>query len=118
MQENFQKIFIFTTKFKFLFRYTDSVVDHAIDCRQCVGLRRHLHRPGAAEDRQPVPGVAGHRRRVRRRPGDDVCRRQRPARLLAVRRAVLRHLGRLRRHVLHGVHPQPLRNLPRQIHPH
>lgn len=75
--------------FQLLCRYVDCVVDHAIDRRQCVGVRRHLHGPRAAKDRQPVPRLAGHRRRVRRRPGDDVRRRQRPARLLAVRRAIL-----------------------------
>lgn len=89
-----------------------------VDRRQRAGVHGHLHGPGPAADRQPVSGLSGHRRPVRRRASHDVRSGQRPAGLLDVRRKVLRHMDRHRRHVLHRVHTQPVRHIAGQIHTH
>ncbi|XP_052124219.1 uncharacterized protein LOC113210805 isoform X2 [Frankliniella occidentalis] len=92
--------------------------DRHVHRRQRSGVRGHLHGSRAAQYRQPVPGLARHRRPVRRRARHVVRRLQRPARVLDVRAAALRHVDRLRRHVLHGLHPQPVRHQPGPLYPH
>lgn len=81
-------------------------------------MRSHLHGPRLATHRKPVSGVARHRRPVRVQPSDDFRRGERLTGLLDVRGPVLRHLDRIRCHVLHRIHPQPVRHLPGPVHPH
>lgn len=60
-----------------------------IDRRQRAGVRGHLHGQRLAAYRQPISGVVGHRRPVRRRVSHDIRAGQRLAGPLDVRPEVL-----------------------------
>lgn len=86
--------------------------------RQRSGVRGDLHRPRVAEDRQPLSGLPGRRRPLRRWAGDDLCRSQRSPRLLDLRTVVLRHLDRLRCYVQHCLYLESMRHIARPLHTH
>lgn len=66
----------------------------SVNCWQRASVYGHLHGPGPATDRQPVSGLVGHCRPVRRRAGHDFCSGQRSTGLLDVRCQVLRYMDR------------------------
>ena len=98
-------------------RFLPSCDNLPVDSGQRPGVHRRLHGSHPAQSGQSLHRVAGHLRPVRRLSGHGLRRRQRPAGLLGLRRPVLRHLGRLRRHVLHSFHTQLVRHFHGSVRP-
>lgn len=109
---------IMNLHFTWFFRSVPVIAHIPLNRGEHPRLYCHLHRSRTQENRQPVPRQPRHCWPVRGRSGHDVRRRQRPFGLLGVWTAVLRHVGGIWRYVFDCQHPEPLRHIPRSVHPH
>lgn len=100
------------------FRYFSLALNFPISRRQYTRLHCNLHRSWFTSHRQSLLSIVGHRGSLCRLVGDDIRRRQRSTWLLDLWGAFLRHVGRIRCHVLNCEYTQSVRDLFGQIHPH